>query len=881
MKLVAQTARRTNVLYVAPEGREARLARGAFDKSHPHLTLEFTNDVNDARRHLKENGGIDALLVGWSVGETDALALIAHVRQQSLPIAVIAAGEDALERYAQAGADECVARGASFLARLPDAIDGAVAKLQAAAARPDDAAQAPRPLRVAYVGDVQFLKGSLGADRTLLHITPLAQAVAEADAGRGGVDVVLLDHSARDADTGAALAEVKRVGWAVPVALLVDPPDETAALRNFDGVVDECLVKTPGWTARLARRLSTVRARVEQARELEALRGKEARLRALVDRLPACVVRLSADGAVLAMNLVALELVGATEPRQILRKPFQALVNPLDIDTCTGFVHRVAGGEQRSIELSLTTLTGTGRVVEATAVPVAPEEGRPGSVLMVLRDVTERKRLETALEQTRRPETPSPEPAAAPAPSSAFIVEHSQAIALTVTDPAVTPAAVAAPPEPPVSGPGVAPAAAPPAVDPGQLRDMEAALTRLCGQARVTFQELEDALREAEAQHDAALARQHEIHAQLEAAHRERWQSYEAFVSGAQLGIFQVDAQGAVVEANPAFARALGYDSPSDLLTAGAPFTDPVAWAGAVESWSAATAPVAFETRWKRKDGALAVLRLTGQLRHQPEPGDARIEIVAENLTALRALEAQVRRARKWEDVARSTTGIAADLRGLVDGMSESARQVLQDTALDATTRQQAAALEAAVARAAELSRQLVAFGRRGVRAPEPLDVNAVVRAVEDLMRRLVDDHIELSLDLAPSLELVEGERAVLEEALVNLAVAAGDALPAGGCVRIATASVDVSTSTSAGPPAGEYVALSLITQGWGAATRGPESSAGVTAAQRAIERLSGVLTVEAVSDESLAFCVYLPQASVAILTDDSHSTAGDVAVRG
>ena len=84
-----------------------------------------------------------------------------------------------------------------------------------------------------------------------------------------------------------------------------------------------------------------------------------------------------------------------------------------------------------------------------------------------------------------------------------------------------------------------------------------------------------------------------------------------------------------------------------------------------------------------------------------------------------------------------------------------------------------------------------------------------------------------------------------------------------------------------AGPPAGEYVALSLITQGWGAATRGPESSAGVTAAQRAIERLSGVLIVEAVSDESLAFCVYLPQASVAILTDDSHSTAGDVAVRG
>ena len=117
-----------------------------------------------------------------------------------------------------------------------------------------------------------------------------------------------------------------------------------------------------GWRCGCA----AVRARFEQARELEALRGKEARLRALVDRLPACVVRLSADGAVLAMNAVALSLVGATEPRQILRKPFQALVNPLDIDACTDFVRRVADGEQRSIELSLTTLTGAGRVVEAT-----------------------------------------------------------------------------------------------------------------------------------------------------------------------------------------------------------------------------------------------------------------------------------------------------------------------------------------------------------------------------------------------------------------------------------------------------------------------------------------------------------------------------------
>ena len=862
MKLVAQTARRTNVLYVAMDAREAKLAKGAFDKSHPHLTLEFTTDVHEARRHLKERGGCDALLIGWSVPEADALALIAHVRQQSLPMAVIAAGEQGLERYAQAGADECVARGASFLARLPDAIDGAVAKRQAAAAPAADAADAPRPLRIAYGGDVQFLKGALGADRTQLHVTPLAQALSEAAHGRTALDAVVIDHGARDAGTTTALADLKRLELEVPVVLLVDPQDETSALKTFEGSADECLVKTPGWTHRLPLRLATICSRYKQARELESLRARESRLRTLVDRLPACVVRVSPDGAILAMNAVALELVGASEPRQLLRKAFQALVGPLDIESATEFIRRVAGGEQRSMELSLTTLAGMGRTVEATAVPMPPEEGRPGSVLMVLRDVTERARLERTLEHP---------------PAEPLVVEHSQAVSITL--PAAAPApeptpepvaaapVVEAPPEPPAAEPTFQPAPPVVSVDPGQLRQMEATLAQICGQARSSFEALEDGLREAETRHDATLARQQETYARLETAHRERWQSYESFVGGAALGIFQIDQDGRLVDANGAFAQALGYASPAEVLTAASSMTaltEPASWAHAVSTWQDAVTGAVVDTRWKRRDGSLATLRLTGRRRPATEAGEARIEVVAENVSAVRALEAQVRRGRRWEDVARLTTGLASDLRGVVEDMTGEARGT---------------SLEAAVARAADLSRQLVAFGRRGARAAEPLDVNGVVRDAEPLMRRLVDDHIELSFDLAPALELIEGERPVLEEALVNLAAAAGDTLPAGGRVRIATTSSEIGHASHGGPGPGDYVVLSLTTQGWGAITAA-DDGAGVAAARRAVARLGGTLAIEPVSDESLTLRVYLPQASVAILTDDSQNADGPVAVR-
>ena len=95
--------------------------------------------------------------------------------------------------------------------------------------------------------------------------------------------------------------------------------------------------------------------------------------------------------------------------------------------------------------------------------------------------------------------------------------------------------------------------------------------------------------------------------------------------------------------------------------------------------------------------------------------------------------------------------------------------------------------------------------------APNRSTSTRVVRASKTLMRRLVDDHIELSLRPGAVARAVEGERAVLEEALVNLAVAAGDALPAGGRVRIATASRGRRPRRAPALRPGEYVALSLI----------------------------------------------------------------------
>ena len=180
--------------------------------------------------------------------------------------------------------------------------------------------------------------------------------------------------------------------------------------------------------------------------------------------------------------------------------------------------------------------------------------------------------------------------------------------------------------------------------------------------------------------------------------------------------------------------------------------------------------------------GELLTLRLYGRAIESPKGEGECLEVVAENISAQRALEAQLRRARRWEDVARVTSGIAADLTHVVASVNDS-------TDLDTIQR--------AASKAVALSRQLVAFGRREARD--------LVRARSQCGRgphggRAAsphDEHIELTFGLASSLLPVLAAQPPLEEALVNLTVAAADVLPAGGRVHIDTATIVVDGSNA------------------------------------------------------------------------------------
>jgi PAS domain-containing protein len=519
----------------------------------------------------------------------------------------------------------------------------------------------------------------------------------------------------------------------------------------------------------------------------------------------------------------------------VLKKQFDLLVSADARDAWTDFVVRVCAGETRSTEVAITTFDGIDRTVEAAAVPSPAEFGRSPSLLMVLRDVTDRKRLEVAVKQVT-------ELAAEPPPDFE-----------TDTDLEFLP-------EPPVNEVVVSVPVPVATQERRPLRDLEAALHRISGTARATFQELGSLLRDAESQHDVALTRQVEEYAKLKAIELEHWQFYEAFVQAASHGIFRATPEGRLLNLNPAMAAVLGYDSPAAVLAASASLgvmMDATLWDQAVARWrDQGTEPL--DTRWLDRDRQPVTLRLYGRLIESPHGDGLCVEVVAENITAQRSLETQLRRARRWEDVARVTSGIAADLTHVVTAVSES---------------QDLESMQRAASKAVALSRQLVAFGRREARDLTALDLNAVVIRMEDVLRRLIDEHIELTLTTTPSLPPVFAAQPPIEEALVNLTVASVDVLPAGGRIQIDLASVAVDGDNAAqheGVAPGSYGVISLTATGWGidhrtrerllaGQTRAEDISRGYASALRAVGQAGGGLRLDSVSGDSLTFRFYVP----------------------
>jgi signal transduction histidine kinase len=189
-----------------------------------------------------------------------------------------------------------------------------------------------------------------------------------------------------------------------------------------------------------------------------------------------------------------------------------------------------------------------------------------------------------------------------------------------------------------------------------------------------------------------------------------------------------------------------------------------------------------------------------------------------EGEAALRRAEEQLQQWQKLEAIGRLAGGVAHDFNNLLTVIIGRC-EMLKARATDEATRPGLALIHQTAQRAAALTRQLLAFSRKQVLRPQPLDLNAVVEGIAPMLRRLIGEDVELETRLAPRIGRVSADPSQLEQVIVNLAVNARDAMPHGGRLTMATAPVELDAGyvrRHPGSQIGRHVKLEISDTGHG-----------------------------------------------------------------
>jgi PAS domain S-box-containing protein len=171
----------------------------------------------------------------------------------------------------------------------------------------------------------------------------------------------------------------------------------------------------------------------------------------------------------------------------------------------------------------------------------------------------------------------------------------------------------------------------------------------------------------------------------------------------------------------------------------------------------------------------------------QSENGERLIITTARDITERQELEAQLHQAQKMEVLGQLTGGVAHDFNNLLTAITGNLELLERRVKTDFATVKLVHAAQRAAERGAKLTEQLLAFSRRQHLRPQPVDINAVVRGMSDLLARTIGPNISVHTALAADLWPALIDATQIEIALLNLVVNARDAMPVGGSVLIET----------------------------------------------------------------------------------------------
>ena len=241
-------------------------------------------------------------------------------------------------------------------------------------------------------------------------------------------------------------------------------------------------------------------------------------------------------------------------------------------------------------------------------------------------------------------------------------------------------------------------------------------------------------------------------------------------------------------------------------------------------------------------------------------------------------LESQLLQSQKLESIGRLAGGVAHDFNNYLTVINGYSDLLLSRLAADDPDREGLMDARRAGERAATLTRQLLAFGRKQILSPSAVSLNQIVSSMETMLRCLVPENIEVTTVLAAELGAAMADTGQVGQVLMNLVTNARDAMPGGGKIRIETANVELESATGEGDGGigpGAYVTLTVTDTGIGMDDRtralifepffttkeiGKGTGLGLPMVYGIVKQSGGAIGFHSQPGEGSAFTVYLPR---------------------
>jgi two-component system cell cycle sensor histidine kinase/response regulator CckA len=204
----------------------------------------------------------------------------------------------------------------------------------------------------------------------------------------------------------------------------------------------------------------------------------------------------------------------------------------------------------------------------------------------------------------------------------------------------------------------------------------------------------------------------------------------------------------------------------------------------------AALQPYRCDHRIVRSDGKIRHIRQSAEVTSSDAGSPLQISGTIQDITEYKILEEQLWQSQKLETVGRLAGGIAHDFNNLLTVINGYSEVLLRKTGGDPFLQKGLSEIFGAGERAAELTKNLLAFSRKQVFQTKAVDLNATVQNMQSMLKRLIGEDVELETELAPALVIVMADPIQLQQIILNIAVNARDAMPRGGTLRIETENV-------------------------------------------------------------------------------------------